>query len=136
MADPASTSVIVPAFNEGPTVAEVVRALFQCGSWHEVIVIDDGSSDETGRYAADAGARVIRHPYNKGNGAAVKTGIRHASGQWILIIDGDGQHHPQDAVRLVTLLGDYDLVVGARSGRSQATAARRVGNDVLNSLAS
>jgi glycosyltransferase involved in cell wall biosynthesis len=136
MADPSSTSVIVPAFNEGPMVGAVVRALFQSGSWREVIVVDDGSSDETGRYAADAGARVIRHPYNKGNGASVKTGIRHAAGQWVLIIDGDGQHDPRDAVRLVTFLGDYDLVVGARSGSSQATTARRLGNDILNSLAS
>src|SRR5688572_28840516 len=136
MADPSSTSVIVPAFNEGPMVGEVVRALFQSGSWREVIVVDDGSSDETGQYAADAGARVIRHPYNKGNGASVKTGIRHAADKWVLIVDGDGQHDPGDAVRLVALLGDYDLVVGARSGSSQATTARRLGNDILNSLAS
>jgi glycosyltransferase involved in cell wall biosynthesis len=101
-----------------------------------VIVVDDGSTDDTARLAADAGARVIRHPYNKGNGAAVKTGIRHATGEFVLILDGDGQHHPGDAVRLVSFLGDYDLVVGARSKESQATSTRRWGNDFLNTLAS
>ncbi len=98
-------------------------------------MIDDGSTDETGRWAQDAGACVIRHPYNKGNGAAIKTGIRHASGEWILILDADGQHQPDDAVRLVGWLGEYDLVIGARSPESQATAARRLGNDLLNALA-
>ena len=87
--------------------------------------------------AAAAGARVIRHPYNKGNGASVKTGIRHASGEWILILDGDGQHRPEDALRLVSYLGDYDLVIGARSrgdagdhraphGQRSAQRARRL----------
>ena len=79
---------------------------------------------------------MIRHPYNKGNGAAVKTGIRHASGAHVLIIDADGQHPPADAIRLVSHLGSYDLVVGARSARSQATTARRLGNSLLNGIAS
>ncbi len=136
MADPALTSVIIPAFGEGPVVADVVRALLVSAPWKEVIVVDDGSTDETGRDAADAGARVIRHPYNKGNGASLKTGIRHAAGDWILILDGDGQHHPGDALRLVSLLGKYDLVVGARSAQTQATTTRRWGNDLLNALAS
>jgi glycosyltransferase involved in cell wall biosynthesis len=78
---------------------------------------------------------VIRHPYNKGNGAAVKTGIRHAAGVFVLIVDADGQHQPADAVRLVTKLDEYDLVVGARSSDTQATSARRLGNQVLNALA-
>lgn len=136
MADPAATSVIIPAFGEGLAVADVVAALTRSAPWKEVIVVDDGSADETGRHAAAAGARVIRHPYNKGNGASLKTGIRHASGEWILILDADGQHHPGDAVRLVSLLGEYDLVVGARSAQTQATSIRRWGNDLLNALAS
>jgi glycosyltransferase involved in cell wall biosynthesis len=78
---------------------------------------------------------VISHPYNKGNGAAVKTGIREASGACVLIIDADGQHRPADAVRLVTHLGAYDLVVGARSQASQASWARRAGNSSLNAIA-
>src|SRR5687767_8102248 len=135
MADASATSVIIPAFNEGATVADVVAALLSAAHWKEIIVVDDGSSDETGRQAAAAGARVIRHPYNKGNGASVKTGIRNAAGEWVLIIDADGQHAPEDALRLIGHLGDYDLVVGARSPETQATAARRIGNDLLNALA-
>lgn len=136
MADPASTSVIIPAFGEGPAVAEVVTALRDSAPWKDVIVVDDGSTDDTGHHAALAGARVIRHPYNKGNGASIKTGIRVATGDWIVILDGDGQHQPADAIRLVSQLGEYDLVVGARSSRTQATPARRWGNDLLNALAS
>jgi glycosyltransferase involved in cell wall biosynthesis len=135
MADATATSIIVPAYDEGAAVADVVAALRACAPWKEILVIDDGSTDETGRWAQDAGACVIRHPYNKGNGAAIKTGIRHATGEWILILDADGQHQPDDAVRLVGWLGEYDLVIGARSAESQATAARRLGNDLLNALA-
>jgi glycosyltransferase involved in cell wall biosynthesis len=135
MADPSGTSVIIPAFEEGGAVADVVVALRGLASWKEVIVVDDGSTDDTGARAKSAGAHVIRHPYNKGNGASVKTGVRHASGEWILVLDGDGQHRPEDALRLVAFLGEYDLVVGARSAETQATAARRLGNDLLNALA-
>jgi glycosyltransferase involved in cell wall biosynthesis len=135
MADPAATSVVIPAFNEGPAVAEVVRALRQAGAWHEILVVDDGSQDGTGERAAAAGARVVRHPYNKGNGAAVKTGIRAARGEFVLVIDGDGQHKPEDAQRIVEQLGDYDLIVGARAGHTQATGVRRVGNGALNAFA-
>ncbi|MDO8834798.1 MAG: glycosyltransferase family 2 protein, partial [Vicinamibacterales bacterium] len=110
MADPSSTSVVVPAFNEERAIAPLVAALAAAGPWHEILVIDDGSTDATADRARDAGATVVRHPYNKGNGAAVKTGIRAATGEHVLIIDGDGQHRPSDAVRLVSLLGDYDLV--------------------------
>jgi glycosyltransferase involved in cell wall biosynthesis len=136
MADPAATTIVIPAFGEGSAVAEVVSALRQAAAWKEILVIDDGSADDTGARALEAGAVVIRHPYNKGNGAALKTGIRHAAGEWILVMDGDGQHHPNDAVRLVELLGEYDLVIGARAPATQATAMRRWGNDLLNRLAS
>ena len=135
MADPSTTSVIIPAFNEGHAVGAVVNALSAAATWREIIVVDDGSSDDTSERAATAGARVVRHPYNKGNGAAVKSGIRSASGEWVLIIDADGQHHPDDALRLVHQLGNYDLVVGARARETQATLARRWGNDMLNALA-
>ena len=136
MADAHGTSVIVPAYNEGAAIADVVRRLRAVAAWGEIIVIDDGSSDETACHATAAGATVVRHPYNKGNGAAVKTGIRRASGEWVLILDADGQHAPEDAPRLLPHLGEYDLVVGARSRDSQATVTRRIGNDVLNALAS
>ncbi len=128
-------SVVIPAYNEGAAIAEVVSALRQAAAWHEVIVVDDGSSDESASLAATAGAIVVRHPYNKGNGAAVKSGIRRATGEFVLIIDGDGQHQPEDARRLVARLGEYDLVIGARAGATQATLARRLGNTALNRLA-
>jgi glycosyltransferase involved in cell wall biosynthesis len=135
VASPSTTSVIVPAFNEGEAIAAVVGALKAGATWHEVIVVDDGSSDDTGARAAEAGAIVVRHPYNKGNGAAVKSGVRRATGAQVLIVDGDGQHRPDDAARLVSKLGDYDLVIGARSKATQATHARRFGNAALNWLA-
>jgi glycosyltransferase involved in cell wall biosynthesis len=137
MMDVAShTSVIVPAYNEGPSVGQLVADLQRVAGWHEILIVDDGSSDDTGARAAAAGARVIRHPYNKGNGAAVKTGIRQASGTFVLIVDADGQHQPADALRLVSLLNEFELVVGARSMATQATASRRLGNSLLNRLAS
>lgn len=135
MADPSSTSIVIPAFNEEPAVGPLVAALRAGGNWREIIVVDDGSSDATAERAREAGATVVRHPYNKGNGAAVKTGIRHASGEFVLIVDGDGQHRAADAVRLVSRLGEYDLVIGARSSGTQATRMRLLGNAALNRLA-
>lgn len=136
MADPSDTTVIVPAFNEAGAIGDVVSALGAAARWREILVVDDGSSDETAAAAAARGARVVRHPYNKGNGASVKTGVRHAAGEWVLVIDADGQHQPADAMRLVSRLGEYDLVVGARSPATQATHGRRLGNAILNRLAS
>ena len=135
MAEPGDVSVIIPAMNEAAAIGPLVRDLAAAAPWREILVIDDGSTDQTGAQAAAAGARVIRHPYNKGNGAAVKTGVRQATGEYILIIDGDGQHNPADALRLVARLGEYDLVVGARTGHTQANLIRRLGNGALNWLA-
>lgn len=136
MAAPASVSIVIPAFNEADGIGALVRDLAAAGAWHEILVIDDGSRDATAAHAEAAGARVLRHPYNKGNGAAVKSGIRAATGEYVLVIDGDGQHSPADATRLVSRLGEYDLVVGARSNATQAGPARRAGNAILNWLAS
>jgi len=136
MADPASISVVIPAYNEGAVIGRVVTALIAAAPWREVLVVDDGSTDDTAAAAASAGARVLTHPYNKGNGAAVKSGIRAVTGDWVLISDGDGQHQPVDILRLADRLGTYDLVVGARAASHQATAGRRLGNAVLNAFAS
>ena len=135
MAEPSTVSIVIPAFNEEGAIGEVVTHLRAAAPWREILVVDDGSADATAARAAEAGACVIRHPYNKGNGAAVKTGIRHAQGEFVLIIDADGQHQPADACRIVARLGEYDLVVGARDAMTQATAVRRRGNEVLNALA-
>ena len=129
------TSVIVPAFNEEGSIGPLVTGLRGTSAWREILVVDDGSSDATAERAEAAGARVIRHPYNKGNGAAVKTGIRHASGAYILIMDADGQHRVADAPRIVALLDRYELVIGARSAHSHANLLRRAGNQALNGLA-
>jgi glycosyltransferase involved in cell wall biosynthesis len=136
MADPSAVSVVIPCMNEAGAIGAVVRDLAAAGAWREILVIDDGSTDATAAEAEIAGARVVRHPYNKGNGASVKSGIRAATGDYILIIDGDGQHRPSDAIRLVSRLGEFDLVVGARSSATQAGLRRRLGNAALNGLAS
>jgi glycosyltransferase involved in cell wall biosynthesis len=135
VAEPGDVSVVIPALNESDAIATVVSALAAAGPWREIIVVDDGSADDTGARAQAAGATVVRHPYNKGNGAAVKTGIRTARGEYVLIVDGDGQHQAADARTLVARLGEYDLVIGARSATTQATQARRFGNGALNWLA-
>jgi len=133
-------SVIMPAYNEGDMIAGVVRetrsVLKKIDNAHEVIVIDDGSSDDTALAAQEAGAIVIRHPYNIGNGAAVKTGIRNARGEILVTLDGDGQHDPHDIPKLLESLGPYDMVVGSRNSDSDTDAHRDVANMVFNSLAS
>jgi len=135
-AGPEHVSIVVPAYNESPSIAPLISTLRHAAPWREIIVVDDGSTDDTGPQAASAGARVVRHPYNKGNGASVKTGIRNASGAFVLILDADGQHRPADAQRLISKLDEYELVVGARSNATQAGLGRRLGNTLLNWLAS
>ena len=135
MADTTTTSIVIPVYNEAPVIGELVGALRRCAAWHEVIVVDDGSHDETATQAQRAGATVVRHPYNKGNGASIKSGIRAATGDFILIMDGDGQHQASEALKLVARLGDYDLVIGTRTSDAQATRGRRIGNALLNWLA-
>ncbi len=136
MADPSSVSVVIPAYEEAAAVGTVVQSLRAAATWREVLVVDDGSTRRDRHVAATAGARVIRHPYNKGNGAAVKTRHPERVGEYVLIIDGDGQHTAADALRLVGFLGEYDLVVGTRAGSNQqASTARHMGNNALNWVA-
>ena len=136
MADASAVSIVIPAFNEAASIGEVVGVLRAAAPWREILVVDDGSADGTADRASAAGAIVIRHPYNKGNGAAVKSGIRHATSDYVLIMDADGQHPPEDALRIAARLGAFDLVIGARADETQATAARRAGNAMLNGVAS
>ncbi len=132
----ARTSILIPAFEEGSSIGALVESVRALGSWKEILVVDDGSKDETAERARAAGATVIRHPYNKGNGAAVKTAVRAAAGEFILLLDADGQHPASEIAKLLEKLSDYDLVVGARSFKSQAGFARALGNAALNRFAS
>ena len=135
MAEPAAVSVVIPAYNEEEAIGEVVAAALSRASWREVLVVDDGSGDRTAERAQAAGARVVRHPYNKGNGAAVKTGIREARGEVVLLLDADGQHDPAEMLRLTAPVGVFDMVIGARSFADQPTV-RALGNAVFMALAS
>jgi glycosyltransferase involved in cell wall biosynthesis len=129
-------SVVIPAKNEAAAIGGVVKRVVQLPGVVECLVVDDGSTDNTGRVAAAAGARVIRHPYSKGNGAAVKSGARAATGDVIVFMDGDGQHDPADIARLLARLADgHDMVVGARQKGSQASAGRSVANGFYNRMA-
>lgn len=134
VAEPRDTSVVIPAFNEAEGIATTIAGLKDQG-FAEILVVDDGSEDDTARKAAEAGARVVRHPYNKGNGAAVKTGIREAASKVILLMDADTQHDPAEAQKLVAPIGTYDMVIGARSLRDQSFV-RAFGNALFRGLAS
>jgi glycosyltransferase involved in cell wall biosynthesis len=133
---PFSVSIVIPAFNEGSTIGWVVRAAREQCPQAEVVVVDDASKDDTAEQAAAAGARVIRRPYNIGNGAGVKTGIRAAKGDVILVLDGDGQHDPADIPRLLAYIGPYDMVIGERGRAGQENTLRWLGNILLNRLGS
>ena len=129
-------SIIIPVFNESGTIAKLVGQLQGLYSDAEIIVVDDGSKDDTAAKANSAGARVISHPYNIGNGAAVKTGIRNATGDVLVFIDGDGQHDPREIKRLLNFFPKFDMVVGARRRDGQASVFRFSGNALFNWLAS
>jgi len=130
------TSVLIPAYEEESAIGALVEAVRALGSWKEILVVDDGSKDRTSERARAAGAAVIRHPYNKGNGAAVKTAVRAATGEFVLLLDADGQHPPEEIEKLMGKLPEFDLVVGARSFKDQAGFARALGNAALNRFAS
>ncbi len=135
-ADSLKTSIVIPAYNEGETISAVVEAARKAiGADGEILVIDDGSTDDTAGLARAAGARVIRHPYNIGNGASVKTGIREARGEVLILLDGDGQHRPDDIPRFLEKIGDYDMVIGARAWRSHASFLRWGANTLFNLFA-
>jgi glycosyltransferase involved in cell wall biosynthesis len=130
-------SIIIPAFNEESVIRQTIVALLALSLPNtEILVIDDGSTDATAKNATNAGARVISHPYNIGNGAAVKTGIRCSRGQLLCFMDGDGQHDPSDVMRIVPLLSQYHMVVGARQKGSKTHWHRDLANGLYNSLAS
>lgn len=133
---PFTVTVVIPAFNEAHGIAAVigrVRALLPDA---EILVVDDCSSDATGAQALAAGARVERHPMNRGNGAAVKTGIRRATGEVVLLMDADGQMDPRYIPVILDKMAEgFDMVVGARTRATQGDSlARRLGNRALDGL--
>lgn len=130
-------SIVLPAKNESAAVGTTVTRICEIYPDAEVIVVNDGSTDDTARVAEAAGARVISHPYSKGNGAAIKTGARAASGDVLVFMDADGQHDPADIPRLLGRLEEgHDMVVGARQKGSQASVGRGLANSFYNRLAS
>ena len=130
-------SIIIPAYNEAGAIADTVSQILKLQlPTFEVIVVNDGSSDETAAVALSAGARVLSHPYNIGNGASVKTGIRAARGRVICFLDGDGQHDPKDIPRLLSYIDRYHMVVGARQRGSETHLHRDMANFFYNKFAS
>lgn len=129
-------SIVIPAFNEASIIGCVLDEIAALHLDAEIIVVNDGSTDNTAEVArAHDGVRVIDHPYNMGNGAAVKSGIRAARGRVIVMMDGDGQHRPADIPRLVAGVERYDMVVGARTNASQAAQHRILANRLYNTIA-
>ncbi|RLL38306.1 glycosyltransferase family 2 protein [Acinetobacter cumulans] len=127
----------MPAKNESGAVGLTISKINELNLVDEVIVVNDGSSDNTQEVAEQAGAKVVTHPYSKGNGAAIKTGARAASGDVIVFMDADGQHDPRDISSLLEKIEQgYDLVVGARQKGSQASVGRGIANSLYNNLAS
>ncbi len=137
MASGCEISIVIPVFNEAPSLAKLLGEIQDLGlARTEILVVDDGSSDGSPEVALQSGANVIRHPYNIGNGAAVKSGIRAARGRLILLMDGDGQHKPEDIPKLLAKASDFHMVVGARAKGSKLRLHRNAANAIYNLLAS
>jgi glycosyltransferase involved in cell wall biosynthesis len=137
MASSCQVSIVIPVFNEAARLGETLSAIRELHlASSEIIVIDDGSTDGSAEVAMTGGANVVRHPYNIGNGAAIKSGIRAAHGRLLVLMDGDGQHKPEDIPRLLAEAKHYHMVVGARAKGSKLRFHRYVANLIYNLLAS
>jgi glycosyltransferase involved in cell wall biosynthesis len=129
-------SIILPAKNESPALAELLPRLRQAQPEAEIIVVDDGSTDDTRAVCERSGVQCLSSPYSMGNGAAIKRGARAAKGEILVFMDGDGQHDPADVARLIEKLEQgYDMAVGARDWGSQAGMGRGLANTFYNWLA-
>ncbi|URX62787.1 glycosyltransferase family 2 protein [Luteibacter anthropi] len=130
-------SIILPAKNEAAALRALLPRLKTAQPGAEILVVDDGSTDETAALCAGLGVTCLSSPYSMGNGAAIKRGTRAASGEILVFMDGDGQHDPADIDRMVARLAQgYDMVVGARDWESQAGVGRGLANTLYNWLAS
>jgi glycosyltransferase involved in cell wall biosynthesis len=136
MAERYYTSIVIPVFNEAANLGKLLAKINDLRLPRaEIIVVDDGSTDDSPVVAAQAGATVVRHPYNVGNGAAIKSGIRAARGKFLVFMDGDGQHKPEDIPKLLKEAENFHMVVGARSKGSNTRFHRNVANLIYNLLA-
>ena len=135
-AKPIEVTILLPAYNEEESIGTTIREIRHLHPDFEILVVDDGSIDNTRDEAVKAGANVMKHPHNIGNGAAIKTGLRYASGEWVLMMDADGQHKPSDIAKMLEHKDDYDMVVGARSKGSSTSWHRDLANFIYNWLAS
>lgn len=130
-------SIILPAKNEAEGLRSFLPRLRKQYPKAEIIVVNDGSTDKTAEVCFSNGVYVVNHPYSIGNGAAIKSGARHASSEVMVFMDADGQHQPEDIPKLLKHIENgYDMAVGARGGESQASKARGFGNAFYNRLAS
>jgi glycosyltransferase involved in cell wall biosynthesis len=130
-------SIVLPAKNEAPNLKKLLPNLLAVMSDAEIIVVNDGSRDDTVAVCESLGVKVVTHLYSKGNGASIKTGARHATRDTVVFMDGDGQHKPEDVLRLYEVYQKgYDMVVGARSAATQASVGRLVANTLYNRLSS
>jgi len=130
-------SVVLPAKNESAAAGSTVARIRALMPEAEILLVNDGSGDDTALVAQNAGALVLHHPYSKGNGAAIKTGARSATGDVVVFMDADGQHDPADIARLLEKMEQgHDMVVGARQKGSQASVGRGLANGFYNRLAS
>jgi len=130
-------SIVIPAKNEADSLATLLPKIKILYPDAELIVVDDGSSDRTGDTARENGAVCVRHHFSLGNGAAIKSGARAASGKILVFLDGDGQHNPDDIEKLLSRKKEgFDMVVGARNNKSQASISRLFANKVYNKFAS
>lgn len=132
---PSNVSIIVPAFNEGEVIGSVVRSIHAAFPESEIIVVNDGSTDNTAGEIVASGVIVLNHDHNRGYGASLKTGTRAATRDYILFCDGDGQHSVEDVGRLIKECDGYDLVVGARNSDSHQPIIRRPGKVVMRKFA-
>ena len=128
-------TIVIPAYNEEAVIEQVVLGLIELYPDFEIIVIDDGSTDNTYNLIKDLNIKIIHHSFNKGYGASIKTGIRAANSDFIATVDADGQHNPKDILKLIKGIGEYDMIVGKRGKESHKLFWRQSGKKVISWVA-
>lgn len=127
-------SIVIPAYNEEETILSVIQGIRRIEQVQEIIVVDDGSTDRTCELLQEIGVKLIRHPYNKGYGAALKSGIKASTSEIILVMDADGQHRSEEILRVVEEAGNFDMVVASRTDFSYRPLYLRLGISIVTKL--